>query len=96
MKQIKCPNCKQWNENVSRCTFCDTALVAEELNREYRQMIEAEDSAKEDEKAFKYFQSLKTSKYMLVRMTYQVLFSIWSVYMFFVAVFTWIIATTVG
>ncbi|MCB9188776.1 MAG: hypothetical protein H6599_05795 [Flavobacteriales bacterium] len=96
MKQIKCPNCKQWNENVARCTNCNTALVAEELNKEYRQKIEAEDAAKEEGKAFKYFQSLKDSKFLLVRLTYQFLFGIWTVYMFFVAVFTWIIATTVG
>ena len=96
MKQIKCPNCKQWNENVARCIHCDTALVAEELNKEYREQIEAEDAAKEDGKAFKYFQSLKTSKYLAVRMIYQVLFAVWSVYMFIIAVFTWIIATTVG
>ncbi|CAG5086648.1 hypothetical protein [Parvicella tangerina] len=96
MKQIKCPKCKFWNENVTRCSQCNTALAAEELNREYRKQIEAEDAAKEDGKAFKYFQSLKVSKYLFVRIIYQVLFGIWSVYMFFVAVFTWIIATTVG
>jgi hypothetical protein len=96
MKQQKCPNCKKWNENASRCLYCDTALVAEELNKEYRQKIEAEDEAKEDGKAFKYFQSLKTSKYLAVRALYQVLFAVWSVYMFLVAIFTWLIATTVG
>lgn len=96
MKQIKCPNCKKWNENSSRCVYCDTALSADELNKEYRQKIDAEDAAQEQGKTFQYFQSLKTSKYLFVRMVYQTLFAVWSAYMFLVAVFTWIIATTVG
>lgn len=96
MKQQKCPTCKTWNENATRCVNCNTALVAEELNKEYRKKIEAEDAAKEDSKTFKYFQSLKTSKYLFVRLVYQGLFAVWSVYMFIVAIFTWLIATTVG
>lgn len=96
MKQQKCPNCKEWNENASRCIHCDTPLTAAELNIEYRKKIEKDDASKEESKAFIYFQGLKTSKYLGVRVIYQVLFSLWSVYMFFVAVFTWIIATTVG
>lgn len=96
MKQQKCPNCKQWNQNATRCVHCDTALVAEELNKEYKQKIDNEDAAKKEGKVFLYFQSLKTSKYLLARACYQVLFAIWSVYMFIVAVLTWIIATTIG
>lgn len=96
MKQQKCPNCKQWNENAKRCVHCDTALIAEEINREYREKIEREDAAKDPGKMLLYFQGMKTSKFLAVRILYQILFSIWSVYMFFVAIFTWLIATTVG
>ncbi|MCB9196671.1 MAG: class I tRNA ligase family protein [Flavobacteriales bacterium] len=96
MKLQKCPKCKTWNQNATRCEQCGTALVADELNKEYREKIEQEDANKEESKVFKYFQSMRTSKYLAVRITYSILFSLWSVYMFFVAVFTWIIATTVG
>ncbi len=96
MKQQKCPNCKKWNENATRCVYCDTALVAEELNKEYKAKIDQEDAAKKDGKVLTYFQGMKSSRFLFVRMCYQILFAVWSVYMFIVAIFTWIIATTVG
>jgi len=96
MKQRKCPKCGHWNQDEHQCTECGYALTARLLHDEYIEKLEKEDSEKAPSKIEIWLNQLKQHDNVLVRMFYYVLFSIWSIYMFIVSVFVFIIATTPG
>lgn len=96
MKEQKCNKCKQWNQNVKRCVYCDEPLVAEEINKDFKKKIDLDFENKPKTKFDLLTIRMKNSPNILVKGTYYFLFSIWSIYMFFVSVFVFLAAATPG
>ena len=96
MKEQKCSQCGHWNKNAEFCVSCEHPLTSEGLNKAYQKKIIKEDKEKKESKFFIFLEKMRTSKNILVKGTYYVLFSIWSIYMFFVSIIVFIAATTPG
>ncbi len=96
MKEQKCGQCKKWNKDAKRCIFCNAPLTAEESNKDYRKKIEKEFAEKPLTKFDKLTLKMKSSPNIFVRGTYYFLFSLWSIYMFFVSIFVFLAAATPG
>jgi hypothetical protein len=96
MKEQKCSQCKTWNTNEKRCTNCNAPLVAAEVNKDYRALIDAEDAQKPVTKAELLFGKMKDSPNVLVRGLYYVLFSISTVYFVLVSFTLYMVAAMPG
>lgn len=96
MKEQKCSKCGKWNQNEIVCINCGFPLTAKGLNEAYKAKIIKEDNEKKESKFFLFLEKMKTSKNIIVKGTYYLLFSIWSIYMFFVSIVVFIAATTPG
>ncbi|MFT7155026.1 MAG: hypothetical protein ACI8Q1_000025 [Parvicella sp.] len=96
MKQRKCDNCNVWNTDSIRCEACNHPLIAEELHREFVEHLDKEFDNKEKSKFEIFVNKMKESSNVLVKGTYYFFFSLWTIYMFIVSVFVFIIATTPG
>jgi uncharacterized membrane protein YvbJ len=96
MKEQKCSHCKQWNVDAARCVQCGAPLIAEEINKDYKKKLDEEFDSKPDTKFDILTKRMKNSPYVLVRGSYYFLFSVWSIYMFFVSVFVFLAAATPG
>ena len=96
MKEQKCSQCKQWNLDQQRCVYCNAPLLSEEVNRDYRAKIEAEDAQKMESKAEILFNKMRKSPNVLVRGLYFLLFSISTVYFVLVSLTLYIVAAMPG
>ena len=96
MKEQKCINCKQWNQNQARCVYCNAPLVSEEVNKDYRAKIDAEDAEKIETKAEILLKKMKDSPNVLVKSLYYLLFSISTVYFVLVSLTLYIAAALPG
>jgi len=96
MAQRKCPKCQHWNEGKDYCEKCQTALSADALAKE-RDLLRIEsEKNKPKDKIQLWIEKVKNHKNWFVRATYSVLYSIWAVYMAFVAFFVWLTIGTNG
>jgi hypothetical protein len=96
MKEQKCSNCKQWNKDAARCIHCGAPLIAEEINKDFKKKLDEEFDNKPETKFDKLTRRMKNSPHVLVRGAYYFLFSVWSIYMFFVSIFVFLAAATPG
>lgn len=96
MKEQKCSKCKTWNTNAQRCTNCNAPLVSEEVNKDYRAMIDAEDEQKTPTKAEILFGKMKDSPNALVRGLYYILFGVSTVYFVLVSFTLYMVAAMPG
>ncbi len=96
MKEQKCSQCKTWNTNEKRCTNCNAPLVSEEVNKDYRELIDREDALKPATKAEILFGKMKQSSNPLVKGLYYFLFSVSTVYFFLVSIVLYMVAAMPG
>jgi hypothetical protein len=96
MKEQKCSQCKTWNTNEKRCTNCDAPLVSEEVNKDYKKLIDKEDALKPATKAEILFGKMKESPNIMVRGLYYVLFSISTIYFVLVSFTLYMVAAMPG
>ena len=96
MKEQKCVKCKTWNRNKSRCINCNAPLIAEEVNKDFRIKIDAEDALKPATKAELLFGKMKASPNFLVRGLYYIGFSISTVYFVLVSMILYMVAAMPG
>lgn len=96
MAQRKCSKCQHWNEGKDYCEKCQTALSAKAMSEERDLLrVEAEKNKPKD-KLQLWIEKIKNHKNLLVRLTYNFLYSIWAIYMGFVAFFVWLTIGTNG
>lgn len=88
----KCPKCETWNEDKEHCTNCGELL-------DYWKIREQEVAAKDKEfaerpipKTDQFFIDMKSSRFLLVRMVYYILYSVWAIVMAIVTFFMMMIA----
>ncbi|MDX1650915.1 MAG: hypothetical protein R3277_00365 [Brumimicrobium sp.] len=80
MKQVRCPNCNNWSENVNVCVHC-----GEILNAEKKAVIAGEKESKFKKptppgKLQKFLEYSRTSKNPFIRFLYYIAVSIWAIY----------------
>lgn len=96
MHEIKCPSCGKWNQDSSFCSGCGTAIGAHEIRKIEIQKKKEEEAAKPPEKIDVWIEKGKHHRFLLVRATFYVLFSIWAVFMAIGSFAMWLIAWSVG
>lgn len=92
----KCSNCQQWSTNEDFCPYCQTALdsqaiiKASDLNRAARQ------KKQEPARIDKILSHMANSPYLIVRLCYWLLRTIWTVYFIILSAILWFIALLPG
>jgi ribosomal protein L32 len=96
MRKQKCPNCGEWNSDEKACTKCEYTLDFKERRVEEEEKKAQNYLTREKDKLEQFLHDFKTSKYVIVRMIYYVLYSIWMVYFAIISFFAALIAWSPG
>lgn len=92
----KCLKCGEWNKDNEYCTSCEAPL-APEIIKEIKEAERLEKIANLPPTQLEVFvDKWKNHRFLLVRWSYLVLYSIWTVFMAIGGFFTWLAATTAG
>ncbi len=76
MIERKCLQCQTWNEAEDYCKNCGEALSPKALDKKREERLAAEEAAREPTKLEIYQERAKNSKYLLVRIAYHIVYSI--------------------
>ena len=90
MAQRKCPNCSHWNIGKDYCEKCEAALSADAISKEREARLIQEEENKPKDKTDIWIEKIKNHKYLFVRISFQILYSIWAIFMAFVGFFVWL------
>lgn len=96
MKEVKCPSCKNWNEDLDHCSHCGAPISSRQLNKNYRQQIDEEDSKRPPSKIDTYLAKQMKSSNVGIRVLFYFLYSIWMIYITVLGFFLYLIIGTPG
>lgn len=96
MKEVKCPNCKVWNADLDHCSNCGEPISSRQLNKNYRQQIDEEDSKRPPSKIDTYLAKQMKSPNVGIRILFYFLYSVWMVYITVLGFFLYLIIGTPG
>ena len=96
MIERKCLKCNTWNEAEDYCNKCGEALSPKALDLEREKRLAAEEAAREPTKLEIYQERAKNSKYLLVRIGYYIVYSIFMVIGGIGAFLAWLTAMANG
>jgi methionyl-tRNA synthetase len=96
MVERKCSNCGTWNTTEDYCKNCGAAVSPAAVNKEKIRKREEEEANKEPSNFDLFLERMKTSKYLLVRMAYKVMYGITMVAGAIGAFFAWMVAMANG
>lgn len=91
----KCPKCGQWNKNEDYCTNCNTVLSPKIIEEQREQVREAR-RKREPTRFDRFIERWKNSRFLLVRASYQVLYTIGVIFFAIASFFAWIAASPNG
>jgi hypothetical protein len=79
MIERKCPNCSHWNKEEDLCTKCSEPISPDAIIDSKQEKKRIEEAAKEPDKFDLFLEKMKSSKYILVRWSYHLLYSVFTV-----------------
>ncbi len=91
----KCPRCQTWNKDEDYCVNCGEVLspkIIEEKREEERKKRRYRPPTKFD----KFIENWKNSRFWLLRVLYQVLYTIGVVFVAIASFFAWLAASPNG
>lgn len=92
----RCLSCGTWNKDNDYCSSCNAPL-APEIIKEIKETERLEKIANQPpDKLDIFVEKWKNHKFFVVRLSFMICYSIWTVFMAIGGFFTWLAATSVG
>ena len=96
MIERKCPKCKHWNNAEDYCNQCNEPLSPLAIDKFKEDKKRIEEANKIPDKFDLFLESMKTSKYLLIRWAYHLLYSVFVVIGAIGAFLAWLTAMANG
>lgn len=91
----KCPNCSEWNKDVDYCTNCNEVLSPQIIEEE-REKVREERRYREPNAFDKFIHRWKNSRFLMLRVLYQILYTIGVIFFAIASFFAWLAASPNG
>ena len=92
----KCAKCKVWTESLSHCSECGEVLDHELIQAKREQERKEYQESLPPSKLDVFFHEFKNSRFLLIRVFYRLLYSIWFIMFSIVSFFIALIAAGPG
>lgn len=92
MVQRKCSKCGHWNGDVDYCTACDNLIsLTKQIEIEHEQKVTTRIN-KTPDKLDEFIEAFKNSRFLVFRVVYKVIYSIWLAFIAILSFFLYALA----
>lgn len=92
----KCPSCGFWNTDNDYCSACNTPLSQDLIRKKAVEEKAKEYANRPPEKLDILMQKMENSRFLLVRIIYRIVYSIWVAFVAVMSFFMWMTAAGPG
>ncbi len=92
----KCPQCKTWNSSNKYCTICKQPLDPQLIRELASKNREQENANKPLDRIDMFHNKMKHSRFLIVRIFYTIIYSIWISFVALMSFFMWMTAAGPG